>query len=112
MSLTSREEDEGGASIDDTSSQRQDGVAAVGDRLVNTPEVGYRRGRREWNVVHRDCCDRVVIAKGKLSGVARLGNWDVVPPRILFLERYCRDYVGVADHVIRQVDRPPGEIGG
>ena len=112
-SLTSGDEDEGGASVDDTSSRRQDGVATVCDRLVNTPEVGRRRGRREWDIVHRAGDGRAVIApKGKLSG-ARLGDRDVVDTEYLLryralrkeVVRYGRDCFRVTDRTSSQDNR-------
>jgi hypothetical protein len=112
--LTRSNKNESSTGVDNSSSRRQDSGAAVRDRLVNTPKVRCREGRRERNVFHRAGDDRVVIAtKGKLSGATRLRNWNVVDPEYLLryhslrakVVQYCRDCVRVIDRTRSQVDR-------
>lgn len=74
--LTRGDENEGGTSIDDTSSRRQNSSTVVRDRLVDAPEFGRREGRREWNIVYQACHHRVVIVtERELPVTLRLGSW-------------------------------------
>lgn len=124
--LTARDEDKGGAGVDNASSLRQDGLGAVGDRLVNTPVLARRGGRGEGTVMSPSAMEslrenkglrvhvvngasvlgRVRATKGELAVVVRLrggrseGNSDQVlgdlPLRVQVVG-YCLDKYMMGD---------------